>query len=109
MTVIVAPRRSVALVSENGLATLRFSDVLEQLSDAVTALTNGVDRAEANEDEYTTIGVIETRTFDAKQAAGDISVTYDQAEIENLRDSILVLADVLGTVIDDLKSVGIVP
>jgi len=44
------------------------------------------------------------RTLNADDAAGTISALYAQAEIENLRDAILVIGDVLSTVIRDLKN-----
>lgn len=44
------------------------------------------------------------RTLNADDAAGAISVGYVAAEIENLRDAILVIGDVLSTVIRDLKN-----
>ena len=44
------------------------------------------------------------RTLNADDAAGAISVGYVQAEIENLRDAVLVIGDVLSTVIRDLKN-----
>ena len=42
------------------------------------------------------------RTLNADDAAGVISATYTQAEIENIRDAVLVIGDVLSTVIRDL-------
>ena len=42
------------------------------------------------------------RTLNADDAAGTISATYAQAEIENIRDAVLVIGDVLSTVIRDL-------
>jgi len=47
------------------------------------------------------------RTLNADDAAGTISATYAQAEIENIRDAVLVIGDVLSTVIRDLKNKGI--
>lgn len=44
------------------------------------------------------------RSFNADAAAGAISATYVQAEIENLRDAILEQGDVQATVIRDLAN-----
>ena len=43
------------------------------------------------------------RTINADDAAGAISLNPTQAEVENIRDAVLVMADVLATVIRDLK------
>jgi hypothetical protein len=48
------------------------------------------------------------RTWNANQAAGAISVTPTQAEVENLRDSILVLSDVIATLVRDLAAKNVI-
>ena len=98
---IIAPQRHDPITDSDGVPSLRFSDVIEELVETTNALV-------ANTDEYTTEFVVESRNLNANQAAGDISVTYDQAEIENLRDSILVLADVVGTLVEDLQAAGVI-
>ena len=57
---------------------------------------------------YTINNETATRTLDADDAAGSISATPTQGEVENIRDAVLVLADVVGTLIEDLKAKGIV-
>ena len=57
---------------------------------------------------YTINNETTTRTLDADDAAGTISATPTQGEVENIRDAVLVLADVVGTLIEDLKAKGIV-
>jgi hypothetical protein len=47
------------------------------------------------------------RVMDADAAAGAISVNPTQAEVENVRDGVLVNADVLSTMQKDLKAKGI--
>ena len=47
------------------------------------------------------------RTLNADDAAGTISVSPTQAEVENIRDAVLVQGDVQATVIRDLKAKGI--
>ena len=47
------------------------------------------------------------RTLNADDADGAISVAVTQAEVENIRDAVLVIGDVLSTVIRDLKNKGI--
>ena len=44
------------------------------------------------------------RTFNADSAAGAITNPPTQAEVENLRDTVLEIADVLATVIKDLSN-----
>ena len=48
------------------------------------------------------------RTLDANAAAGTISLNPTQAEVERNRDAILKTADVLSTLIKDLRDKGIV-
>ena len=53
-----------------------------------------------NED-YTVNNLSTQRTLDCDDAAGSISATPTQAEVENIRDAVLVLADVVGQLITD--------
>lgn len=57
---------------------------------------------------YTINNEVATRTLDADDAAGSITNPPTQAEVENIRDAVLTLADVVGTLIEDLKAKGIV-
>jgi hypothetical protein len=57
---------------------------------------------------YTISNETLTRTLDADDAAGSITNPPTQGEVENIRDALLVLADVVGTLIEDLKAKGIV-
>lgn len=59
-------------------------------------------------ESYTINNEVATRTLDANDAAGTITSPPTQAEVENIRDAVLVLADVVGTLIEDLKAKGIV-
>lgn len=93
---IIVTTRSEPLVDENGLAVLRFAELLENLVDTSNDLT-------AAASAYTTSNVTTDRTFDANAAAGTISATPTQAQVENIRDAVLELADVAATMIADLK------
>jgi hypothetical protein len=53
--------------------------------------------------DYTLSNVTTARTLDADAAAGAISATPTQAEVEALRDAVLQLADVVGTLAADLQ------
>jgi len=59
-------------------------------------------------DAYTVNNEVATRTMDADDAAGSISAVPTQGEVENIRDAVLALADVVGTLIEDLKAKGII-
>jgi len=94
---IIVTTRSEALVGEDGLASLRFASLLENLVDVSNDLTEVTSA-------YTTSNVTTDRTFDADAAAGTISATPTKDEVENIRDAILELADVAATLIADLKA-----
>ena len=53
---------------------------------------------------YTLTNDVTSHSLNANAAAGAITVTYVQAEIENIRDAVLGLADVVATVIRDLRN-----
>lgn len=55
---------------------------------------------------YTVTNGSTVRSFDANDAAGAISAAPTQAEVENIRDAVLVLADVVGTTIADAKNIS---
>jgi len=93
---IIAPNRRDVFVSENGTPNIRFADVVENLinvSNQLTEITSA----------YTTSNATTDRTLDANAAAGAISATPTQAEIENIRDAVLGLADNVATIIADMK------
>lgn len=98
---IIAPRRGEA-VTLAGIPGTRFAVFMEDLETTVNRLT-------ANTDEWVTVNVTTDRGFDANQAAGDITATPTQDEVENIRDAVLELADNVGTLIADLKSSGVIP
>jgi hypothetical protein len=56
---------------------------------------------------YTVTNDGTVRTLNADDAAGVLSAAYVQAEMENIRDAVLVIGDVLSTVIRDLKNKGL--
>lgn len=94
---IIVTTRSEALIDKNGLANLRFAKLLENLVDTSNDLT-------AVASAYTISNVTTDRTLDADAADGTISATPTQAEVENIRDAVLELADVVATMVADLKS-----
>lgn len=55
---------------------------------------------------YTPSNVTTDRAFDANAAAGAITSPPTQAEVENIRDAVLELADVVGTLIADFQGKG---
>ena len=93
---IIATNRFEAIVGKNGTPNIRFSEVVEDLVDVSNQLT-------AVTDAYTTSNVTTDRTLNANDAAGTISATPTQAEIENIRDAVLGLADNVATIIADMK------
>lgn len=82
---------------------VNLDTVEAQAAAATTALADLLNDLPA----YTISNDGTVRTLNADDAAGAISVGYVAAEIENLRDAILVIGDVLSTVIRDLKNKGI--
>ena len=79
-------------------------DALETQADATDAR---LDSLLDSSPTYTITNDGTVRSLNADDAAGTISAVYSQAEIENLRDAILVQGDVQATVIRDLKNKGI--
>ena len=51
---------------------------------------------------YTALSVATSRSFDANSAAGPITNPPTQGEVEGIRDAVLELADIVGTLVDDL-------
>lgn len=60
-------------------------------------------RADFSDSNYTITNDATDRTFDANAASGAISSPPTQAEVENIRDAVLELADVVATLIRDLQ------
>jgi len=56
---------------------------------------------------YTPSNESADRAFDANAAAGSITSPPTQAEVENIRDAVLELSDVVATMINDLQLTGI--
>ena len=52
---------------------------------------------------YVPSNATEDRTWDADAAAGSITSPPTQAEVENLRDAVLELSDVVATLMSDLQ------
>ena len=97
---IISPNRFDSIIEE-GKPVLRFSEYLEAVELAVNTLTS-------NTDAYTVTNGETDRTFDANAAAGDITSPPTQAEVENIRDAVLEIADVFSTLIVDLQSAEII-
>lgn len=98
---IIAPNRFDNII-EQDKPVLRFSEYLEAVELAVNTLTS-------NTDAYTVTNDSTDRDFDANAAAGDITSPPSQSEVENIRDAVLELSDVMATLIVDLQSAEIVP
>lgn len=79
---IIAPSR-FEKIEDNGIPTRRFASAIEEIVRTVNTLTD-------NTDEYTTSNVTEDRAFDADST------------------NVAELADVLGTLIADLKTAGVI-
>lgn len=116
--VLQAQDSTRAVVLKDGTGNLALNDDFSLLSDQASitlqyhfaqsewvelSRTPGV----ANVD-YTPTNVATVRTFDANDAAGAISASPTQAEVENIRDAALVLSDVVGTLIADLQARGVI-
>lgn len=82
------------------LATLQGQ--LSTLNSSVTTLATTVGDLLDSLPDYTVTNDVATRSLDCDDAAGAISATPTQSEVENIRDAVLVLADVTGTLINDL-------
>ena len=78
------------------------------LETAVTALQSTVNAIATGSPTYAPVNGSALRVWDANDAAGTISASPTQAEVENLRDAILALSDVVATLADDLAAKGII-
>jgi len=84
-----------------------FDDVEKEFTNIVKSINNE-NNTPVNSNAYNLSNVTENRTLSANEAAGTISASPTQSEVENLRDTLLSMADVLGTIINDLKTKGII-
>lgn len=92
-----------------GTVTLGLNDILVLYYDGlVTKDWIEVSRTLNTVQTYTVTNPTTDRAFDANEAAGTISNPPTQAEVENIRDAVLELADVVGTLIVDLRTWGII-
>lgn len=85
---ITSPRRDESITDKSGMASLRLAEYLETNADDLNRIVPIVDKLVSNSDQYATSNVTVSRTINADTATA--------AQI----------ADVLGTLIADLKSSG---
>lgn len=105
---------TITLTDGNGMLlsstiTLGLNDVLVLYFDGL--VTNDwieISRNLNTTQTYTVTNPATDRAFDANEAAGAISNPPTTAEVENIRDAVLELADVVGTLIVDLRTWGII-
>ena len=77
---------------------------LDTIESETTANTSALASLLDNLPAYSVTNDGTDRTFSADAAAGAITNPPTQAEVENLRDTLLEIADVLATVIRDLRN-----
>lgn len=87
---IIAPRRDEPVIDSAGAMGRRFSEYVEQNAEEVNRLSPIVDKLVSNSVSYSTSNATVSRTLNA-----DTATTAQ-------------IADVLGTLIADLKSAGII-
>ena len=90
LVIITDQLPATALPVLNPYSLLPLSDQMASLLDSLPAYTITNDSTD--------------RTFDANAAAGAITSPPTQAEVENIRDAVLEIADVLATAINDLAT-----
>jgi len=91
---------------QNGVEAIEASDVaFDNSASGLTATTvqGAINEIASDSPDYTLSNVTTDRVLDADAAAGAISATPTQAEVEALRDAVLQLADVVGTLAADLQ------
>lgn len=97
------------LSSPTGTITLIESDVdtaeanIATNTANITTIAATVNGLLDSDPTYTVTNGATDRSFDANAAAGAITNPPSQAEVENIRDAVLELADVVGTLIGDLQ------
>jgi len=87
---IVPPTRETQIVSPNGLSQIRFASYLEDITRKVNDLDTRVSTLTGNTDVYTATNVSADRDFDANTVA------------------VAELADIVGTLIADLRAAGVI-
>jgi hypothetical protein len=88
------------------IAVTQSVDLDDMEADTATNKT-AVDLIATGSPAYIITNDTTKRVMDADAAAGTISATYQQAEVENIRDAQLNSDDVLATLQKDLKAKGI--
>jgi hypothetical protein len=90
------------------LMTISQAVDLDAVEAATAANSASIATIQSGSPDYTISNDGTDRTFNADSAAGAISTpTVAPAEVENIRDALLELADVVATIIRDLDSKGI--
>ena len=89
------------------LMTISQAVDLDAVEAATAANSSSIATIQSGSPDYTISNDGTDRTFNADSAAGTISTPVGVAEVENIRDALLELADVVATVIRDLDSKGI--
>lgn len=97
---IITPGGLQIRLAQNDIAVLAYDGTTDRWRVLSVVITGAQTYAAAN--------VVTDRAFDANEAAGSISASPTQAEVENIRDAVLELADVVGTLIADLRARGTV-
>ena len=77
---------------------------LDTIESQAQAATTALDNLDTVLNTYSISNDGTVRSLNADDAAGTISATYVQAELENVRDAVLGLADVVATHIRDTRT-----
>lgn len=88
-----------AVQTEQGASLTALDTTTASLTSQVATLNANL---QANSPDYTVTNGSTSRSLDADAAAGAISASPTQAEVEGIRDAVLALADVVGTLVEDL-------
>ena len=105
--VLDTAQATTVTVGEQGSELEVLADAINTVSAQSTATTNALAELQNSLPAYSISNDGTVRTLDADAAAGSISVSPTQAQVENIRDAVLAQADVLATVIRDLKNKGV--
>ena len=107
--------RDITLKNGTGNLNIGTDIILESVDSAALFLGNDnigslkcIGYWRNTKETYTITNATEDRTFDANAAAGAITNPPSQGEVENIRDSVLEIADIVGTLINDLADAGLV-
>ena len=90
------------------LVTVTQAVNLDTVEAETAANTTAIGQIQTGTPDYVISNDGTVRTLNADAAAGAISATYVQAEIENLRDAQLVSDDVLATLLRDMAGKGLI-